>query len=185
MNSNVAVFIELANINSGLEQIKKSRNMNSGTRIDFEKLIGTITLGSEIATKNIYTEKRNGDAEAVQKLKKFHDFLQIIGFKVITKDCKTICTKNGDKNKANFDVEIAVDICRCIWRRDCKEIILISGDSDFAYLIDEANNYDIKTTVVSTRGTLSKELREKAHRLILLDDLDLKTITAEKNGRKL
>jgi uncharacterized LabA/DUF88 family protein len=184
MSNAVGVFVELANVNGGMDVIKRGRGLKQSCRLDLEKLISAITLGSEIVCKIIYTEKRNGgDTEAARKTRKFHDYLKHAGFTVVTKDCKIITTDTGDKVKANFDVEIAVDICRCIWRRDCKEIILISGDSDFAYLIDEANKYDIKTTVVSTRGTISKELTERAHRLILLDDLDLNTITSEKEKK--
>lgn len=135
-----------------------------------------LTLGSEVVIKSVYTETRT-NGEEQKKKQKFLDYLSMIGFNVVTKECKVIASAEGDKNKANFDVEIAVDACRCIWRRDCNEIIFISGDSDFAYLLSEAKKYDIQVTVVSTKNTVSKELREEANRIILLDDVDLKQIT--------
>lgn len=173
--SKVAVFIDLANINSGFEILKKNSGMTEA-RMDFQKLISMLTLGSEVVIKSLYTETRLNEEEQAKK-QKFLDYLRIIGFNVVTKDYKVIMCSEGEKNKANFDVEIAVDACRCIWRRDCNEIILVSGDSDFSYLIKEANKYDIKVTVVSTKSTVSKELREQANRIILLDDLGLEQIT--------
>ncbi len=176
--SKVGVYIDLANINAGLDVIKKNRNV-IGARIDFEKIISITTIGSEVVLKKIYTEQRVDPLEA-QKKQKFIDYLSIIGFDVVTKECKVIYSSEGNINKANFDVEIAVDVCRSIWRRDCNEIILISGDSDFAYLVAEAKKYDIKITVVSTKGTISRELTSSADRIILLDDLDLAQITTTK-----
>jgi len=176
--SRVAVFIDLANINGGFDGIKRKQNAPD-LRLDFLNLINILTLGSEIVSKTIYTETRL-DPEEQSKKKGFLLYLKNIGFNVVTKDCKVINSNGVNHMKANFDVEIAVDACRCIWRRDCNEIILVSGDSDFAYLLSEAERYDIKTTVVSTNDSISKELRALAHRIILLDDLDLKQITNTK-----
>lgn len=170
--SKVAVLIDFANISSGFEYIKKSLNLPFKTRLDYTKLIAAITLGKDVTSKSVYIETRKDVDEKLQK--GFLDYFRKTGFTVVTKESKVIKLDDGStKHKANFDVEITFDACAHIWKRECDEVILISGDSDFAYLIDKAKGLNFQITVVSSKATLSHELRERANRLILLDYMDL------------
>ena len=172
-------MIEVANISGAFNSLKIDLGIEAGTKLDYQKLVSAITLGSEIVSKTAYFETRNNVDEVKQQ--KFIDFFKITGYAVVTKEVKMIQQADGStKGKANFDVEMTTDICRHVWRRDCNEVIIVSGDSDFAYLIDMIKELDIKVTVVSSKGTLSKELRDRADRLILLDELDLKNFTYSK-----
>ncbi len=168
--SKSVVLIDKANIGAAFAAIIQAKKMSlTQVRLDFNKLVETVTLGSDLVEKSIYIEKPENPG-----WKKFYDYLELSGFRVVAKEIKTISLSNGSiKNKANFDVEIATDICRHAWRRDCNEVVLISGDSDFAYLIDSLKNIDIKVTIVSSKGTISRELKDRADRIILLDE-DLK-----------
>ncbi|MDO9231188.1 MAG: NYN domain-containing protein [bacterium] len=177
----VAVLVDLANISCAFDIIKTTYKMDYRTRIDYNKLISAVTLGSEVISKSVYVGTKKTADEKAQK--SFLNYFSKSGFKVVTKECKVIRLDDGTtKNKANFDVEITLDTCCHIWKRECSEVILISGDSDFAYLVDTAKELDFKITVVSSKATISTELREKADRLILLDDLDLKYLAFSKNG---
>jgi uncharacterized LabA/DUF88 family protein len=181
-NSKVAVFIDLANISKGFDVVKRNKGLSPNARIDYEKLIPALTLGSHVTSKTIYTaEMFYTEEEKNKKYKAFLYYLKKIGFLVRTKKIKKILTQEGSINKANFDVEISIDATISIWRRDCNEIILISGDSDFDYLIETAREQDIKITIVSTLGTLSEELGANPDRLILLDDMDMNQFIFSRN----
>lgn len=166
------VLIDLANISSAFDSLKRTFNLPYESKLDYVKLVDALTLGTTVVEKSIYTEKR----PEADNWKKFQTALEFNGFRVVSKELKEIRTANGTRNKANFDVEIATDVCRYVWRRDCNEVILASGDSDFSYLVDSLKELDIKVTIVSSRGTLSRELKERSDRLILLDELQLKSV---------
>lgn len=169
----VAVLIELANISSAFNALKKERGMPDAAKIDFNKLVSAVTLGCEVISKSVYFgTKKAADDESY----KFRDFLAKNGFEVICKEYKIIDDNGKSKIKANFDVEIAVDVCQHLWRRECDEVILISGDSDFAYLVNRAKELNFNIAVVSSRRTISRELSDLANRVILLDELDLDNI---------
>ncbi|MEI7426131.1 MAG: NYN domain-containing protein [Candidatus Moraniibacteriota bacterium] len=181
----VAVLIDLANISCAFDYIKKTTKIPYTTRLDFNKLISQITLGNEIISKSIYTGTRKSTAENEKAQQGFLNYFRKNGFKVITKECKIIRLEDGTtKVKANFDVEITFDACSHIWKRECNEVVLISGDSDFAYLIDKAKELDFRITIVSSTATASKELSERADRLILLDDLDLGYLAFDNERKK-
>jgi len=171
----VAVFIELANISSAFDKLKRERGFPHSAKLDFIKLLSAVAAGSQVISKSVYLSTRKDLADDSGQ-NRFLDFFKKCGFNVIKKDVKVIYQGDGSrKNKGNFDVEITFDICNYILKHEheCDEIILMSGDSDFAYLIDKAKELNFKITVVSSRSALSRELDGRAERLILLDDLDL------------
>ena len=62
--------------------------------------------------------------------------------------------------KSNFDVEITIDSIRLLDRYDT--LCLLSGDSDFAPLLDAVKIQRKRTLVMSTKGHISKELLDRA-----------------------
>jgi len=62
--------------------------------------------------------------------------------------------------KGNLDIELALDAYRLSDTYDC--LLLFSGDSDFAYLIDLLKEKEKRVIVFSTRGHISRELLERA-----------------------
>lgn len=178
-HNKVVVLLDLANFSCGFDIIRKSKNMNPNVKMDFAKLISHITLGSEIVAKYVYVGTHKDGNEKGQQ--NFLHYFKKNGFKVVTKECKIITQEDKTtKRKANFDVEITTDCCTHMWRRECTEIILVSGDSDFAYLLEKAIEFNFQISVVSTERTLSRELRElaqKTGKLILLDKLDLEYLS--------
>lgn len=102
----------------------------------------------------------------------FFVFLKKNGFKLITKPLKLIKTQDierGDIRKANFDVEIAVDVMERIDNFDTA--ILFSGDSDFDYLIRNLRIKNKRVIVVSTGHHVSKELVRSCNKYIDLRKL--------------
>lgn len=163
------------NISRAFHALKTVRGVPFDQKLDYIRLINAVVpLGCEVFEKSIYMGTLDGTANGWQG---FKTFLEKSGFRVVWKTVKEIRTNNGDTiRKANFDVEIATDACRYAWRRDCDEVILLSGDSDFAYLVDQLHALKIKVTIVSSMASLSTELRERADRLILLDNFNIQEL---------
>ncbi|MBI3294920.1 MAG: NYN domain-containing protein, partial [Deltaproteobacteria bacterium] len=84
--------------------------------------------------------------------------LKHLGFSLITKPLKTI-TERGkdDEQKANFDVELAVDAVDLKDRYDIA--VLFSGDSDFVYLANYLQKKGKQVVVVSPWRRTARELR--------------------------
>ena len=177
----VAILIDFANINFAFEQIKKERKLPFTTKLDFNKLISALTLGNTIISKSIYLPTCPDQKSQI----KFFHFFRKNEFNVVTKEIKEITKGDGTiLRKANFDVEITMDACAHIWRRECDEIILFSGDSDFAYLIEQAKELNFKISVLASRKTISTELHNLADRVILIDELDPNTLTFSQIHKK-
>lgn len=98
---------------------------------------------------------------------KFFTFLKNNGFTLITKPLKIIKLEDierGDIRKANFDVEIAVDVMEMIDKFET--LVLFSGDSDFNYLLRNLKKKNKNVIVVSTKYHVAKELIESCDKYI-------------------
>ncbi|HOW60661.1 MAG TPA: NYN domain-containing protein [Candidatus Moranbacteria bacterium] len=167
MPKNAIVAVDFSNITSAFEDIRRKSGLDPRSKLDLEKLVNIATMGSNVASKTVYVETRSTDDQVGQR--KFLYQFSVKGFNVVTKEVKRIWTGVGTKEKANFDVEITTDISDSFWRRDCDEIILLSGDSDFEYLLSKIKKRGgISVTIVSSDDTVSRELRALADRLILI-----------------
>jgi len=116
-----AVFIDSANIYFSQKTM--------GWKIDFEKLIEYFKSNTELIRIAFYGAI-NPDNE---KERKFHDFLEIIGYVVKHKKIKFIKDENdityGGHHKGNVDVDLTIDAVHFRDNYDC--FILLSGDGDF------------------------------------------------------
>jgi len=91
---------------------------------------------------------------------------------LITKPLKIIKApeiETGDIRKANFDVEITIDVLERVDKFDT--LVLFSGDSDFDYLIRKLRAKGKNVIVVSTKHHISKELVESSNKYIDLKKL--------------
>ncbi|PID52238.1 MAG: hypothetical protein CR972_03065 [Candidatus Moraniibacteriota bacterium] len=175
----VSILIDFSNINSAFGKLKIQKSLPYDMKIDYNKLVALLTRkGKEIVSKTVYLPTYPKQLHQYR----FFNSLERNNFSIVTKEVKEIHTGHGTVRKANFDVEIAFDACAQIYRRDCNEIMLFSGDSDFAYLIENAKNFDFKITIVATRDSISTELDALADNVILLDDLNLGSFTFLENN---
>jgi len=156
--------------------LKRPGGIPNNVQLDYNLFFKQITRGMKVTFKKFYTSLSDDPV----KQNKFFGFLKIIGCDVEKKLAKRF--KNGDdeKTKCNFDVEITTDICELVWKRECDEIILASGDSDFNYVLEKAKRLGFGITIISSNNSLSKELRGVADVLLLLEDFDLKDISRSK-----
>jgi len=145
LKGKIIVMIDAAN----LEQSLKSLNW----RVDYLKLRGLFNGNGlkEIRYYCVHHYAENQDS--------FFTFLKKNGFLLITKPLKIIKQTDiarGDIRKANFDVEISVDAIEL--QDKFETLVLFSGDSDFAYLLEKLRKKGKKIVVVSAKYHISKEL---------------------------
>jgi uncharacterized LabA/DUF88 family protein len=129
-----------------------------GWRISYEGLMKYFRKECGEKTKCfIYT----GVDESNTGQKKFLDMLDINNYILRTKVVKVIKNPRGrDKWKGNLDVELALEMVELKEKYDTA--ILMSGDSDFAIVLDKLKQAGKRVIVISTRGRIAKELLERA-----------------------
>ncbi|MFH1030547.1 MAG: NYN domain-containing protein [bacterium] len=150
INGKVYIFIDAENI------FYSQRTL--GWRISYEKLMAYFKkeCGDEIKCF-IYT----GIDETNLRQRKFLDMLDINGYIIRSKVAKKIrISKNNFKWKNNLDLELAFEMVDTIKNYDTA--ILMSGDSDFYVPIDRIKQQRKRIIVMSTRGSISMELLERA-----------------------
>lgn len=145
----VYVFIDAANIFYSQKTLK--------WRISYEKLIQYFRKECNLGECFVYTAY---DKDRPQQ-KKFLDMLRINGYIVRTKPVKRIrVTKGVYEWKGDFDVELTLDMIDNVENYDTA--ILMSGDSDFAPIIDKVKKHGKGVIIMSSKYHVSKELLERA-----------------------
>ncbi len=92
---------------------------------------------------------------------KFIRMLRSNNFIVRTKPVKQIRIAGGIYQwKGDFDVELTMDMLDHVDQYDTA--ILMSGDSDFAPIVDRVKSLKKRVIVMSVKGHVSKELLERA-----------------------
>lgn len=95
------------------------------------------------------------------KQKKFIDMLDLTGYITRTKIIKKIRKKDGSYQwKNNLDIELALEMVE--FKDKFDTAILVSGDSDFAVVLDKLKKAKKRVLVMSTRGHVARELLERA-----------------------
>ena len=154
----VLVIIDAANLESSVKSL--------GWWIDYIKL-GDLFDKQKLVEIRDYCVHHGTDNQ-----NNFFTFLKKNGFTLITKPLKIIKQSDiekGDLRKANFDVEIALDVMKLADKFDT--LVLFSGDSDFDYLVRKLRDKDKLVIIVSTKHHVSKELISSGNKYI-----DLKRI---------
>lgn len=145
----VAVFIDAANI------FYSQRTL--GWRVDYTKLKAYFERETELVAMYLYTGKVGAD----EKQEKFLTKITQLGYTVRSKEVKRI--KIGPETfewKGNLDVELVIDTLKTIHTYDT--YVLMSGDSDFAPLLDELKSQQKRVIVMSSKHHISRELVERA-----------------------
>ena len=153
----VTVFVDVANIFYAQKTL--------GWRISYQKLYQFFNLECNLVNCYIYTAidpNRNNQLRFIKMLEK-------TGYKIRTKPIKNIRVgKKKYEQKGNLDIELCLDV----WdlRNKFQTMILLSGDSDFAPLIERVKKIGKRVIVISTKHHISREL------LILCKYINLKKL---------
>jgi len=165
LKGKILVIIDAANLESSVKSLK--------WWIDYTKLRNLFNDSRLVEIRN-YCVHHGTDNQ-----NNFFTFLKQNGFTLITKPLKIIKQEDilrGDIRKANFDVEIAIDVIEMISLFDT--LILFSGDSDFDYLIKKLRTKNKRIIVISAKYHISKELILSSSKYI--DLKKLKTLIKRK-----
>src|SRR5256886_338141 len=106
--------------------------------------------------------------EERDKKNKFIQWLRSNGFMVVTKDGSP--AEEG-RYKANVDVMMAIDALELSVGMEPDVVILVTGDTDFAYLADKLRRRGIRVEVASVSQNLGNILRSAANEVIDLAQL--------------
>ena len=145
----VCVFIDAANILYSQQTL--------GWRVDYKKLKGYFESECDLRGIYFYTGRVGADNKQNSFLKKLERF----GYLVKAKEVKRIkISKSAYEWKGNLDVELTIDVLGNMDNFDT--LILMSGDSDFAPLLDAVKARHKMTLIMSTKGHVAKELLDRA-----------------------
>ncbi|MBL7197490.1 MAG: NYN domain-containing protein [Candidatus Omnitrophica bacterium] len=112
----------------------------------------------------IFRENRKAKKEVFKSLRRK-------GYRVKTKEISSIYdhTEGKHKLKCNFDVELTIDAIDRM--NDYEASILISGDADFARLLQYLKERKKKTIALATREHFSNKLRKVANKTLNINGL--------------
>lgn len=152
----ILVFIDNANIIHTLSTLD--------WKLDHKKLKNYFEKYARLKEVYLYSAfiKRN----AKQQI--FLEMMSRIGLILRTKEVKFI--HQEDKTtilKGDLDIEIAIDMFESLGKFDTA--VPLSGDSDFAPLVDWLHTKNKKVVVISTRPHISRELARASDRFIDLN----------------
>ncbi len=145
----VYVFVDAANI------LYSQRTL--GWRVDYQKLKAYFETECDLRRMYFYTGRVGSNVKQQSFLRK----LEAFGYVVKAKEVKRIqVDKDTFEWKGNLDVELTIDVLQNLPNFDT--LVLLSGDSDFAALLDSAKNARKRAIVMSTKGHVAKELLDRA-----------------------
>jgi len=145
----VYVFVDAANILYSQQSLR--------WRVDYKKLKEYFEKECDLKGIYFYTGRLGEN----QKQNSFIEKLSKLGYVVKAKEVKRIkVSRDTYEWKGNLDVELTIDVIANLNNFDT--LVLMSGDSDFAALLDTAKSQNKRVLVMSTKGHVSKELLERA-----------------------
>ena len=148
----MALFVDVPNILYAAER--------SGVTVDWEKIQAFLGRGRTLVRSIAYAPISD-DPDARREMERFVLPFLDKDYRVVTKPLKRF---SGGSVKANFDVELAIDILTMADRLDV--IGLISGDGDFRRLVEIVSARGVRVEVVAFGHSTSKDIREVADRYI-------------------
>ena len=149
-----AIFIDAANLYYSLQEL--------GTVIEYRELKSQLASGFCLAGIRYYTGVDSTKPEQVG----FLSHLRQIGYEVIAKE---LVRRSNGSFKANLDVKIALDMTKLTAHYDTA--ILVSGDGDLVWAVEEIQNQGKLVTVVGLASMTSRELRKMADQFIDLANI--------------
>src|SRR5437868_14819372 len=164
--SRLLVLVDESNVGSsvravgrGLDWIKL-RDFLAGPNTGRE-LIEMVVYAGLPPAMPIWQEERD-------KKNKFVHWLRSNGFMVVTKDG---APADEGRYKANVDVMMAIDALELSVQMQPDVVILVTGDTDFAYLATKLRRRGIRVEVASVAGNLGNLLKSAANEVIDLAPL--------------
>lgn len=149
----VGVFVDVQNM------YYSAKNLYSA-KVDFKKLLHKAVMNRQLVRASAYVIKADTPDE-----ENFFDALRNIGYEVKIKELKEFYS--GDK-KGDWDLGMSVDMIQQAKKLDT--VVLVTGDGDFAVLVDHLKAMGCRVEVMSFGSSSAKEIRESATKFIDMDE---------------
>jgi uncharacterized LabA/DUF88 family protein len=152
----VAIFVDVPNVMYAADRMK--------VKLDYKKMLDFLVRGRELVRASAYAPISD-DAQKRLDTQKFVQPFDDMGYRVVTKPHKRYA---DGSMKANFDVELAIDVLTMSDRLDI--VTLVSGDGDFRRLVELVQSKGVRVEVVAFGQSTAAELRAVADQYIDLGD---------------
>ena len=144
----VGIFVDVPNLIYASER----RNIN----IDFGRVLDYFTRGRELVRASAYAPISDDPQAKLESQRFVHHF---VGhpYRIVTNPLKRFA---DGSMKANFDIELAIDILTMSERLDV--VVLMSGDGDFRRLVELIASRGVRVEIVAFAEAVSLELKTVA-----------------------
>jgi uncharacterized LabA/DUF88 family protein len=149
----VGVYVDVQNM------YYSAKNLYDG-KVDFEKLLDAAVMDRDLIRAAAYVIKADTPDE-----EDFFEALRRIGYEVKTKELKEFY---GGQKKGDWDLGMTVDMVQQAKKLDT--VVLVTGDGDFAVLVDHLKSLGCRVEVMSFGKSSAKEIREAADNFIDMDE---------------
>lgn len=137
-------------------------------KIDWVKIrdyLANAAEGRELIEMVIYVglpPARERFEEQRKTKEKFIYWARSNGFLVVTKEGKA----KGDEYETNIDIVMAMDAIELALEVRPDIVVLVTGDSDFAYLAEKLRRRGMRVEVASVEQSLGNELKQAANSVV-------------------
>ena len=150
----LAIFVDVQNVYYTCRQAYKQN-------FDYNRFWQEVTHGYEVKHAFAYAIGRDDE-----KQKQFQNILRAIGFEI---KLKPFIQRADGSAKGDWDVGITIDMMDVAQSVD--KLVLVSGDGDFAMLLDRINEkFKKPTDVYGVPSLTSDMLIRSSARFIAIDD---------------
>lgn len=150
----IALFVDVQNIYYTCREAYQRQ-------FNYRKLWQHLSAQGDIVSATAYAIHRGDDGQL-----KFQEALRHIGFEL---KLKPFIQRSDGSAKGDWDVGITIDVLDAAPTVDT--VILLSGDGDFAILLDKiTQKYAIKTEVYGVPSLTAKSLMDAATQFNPIDD---------------
>lgn len=152
----VGIFVDVPNVMYAADRLS--------TKLDYKKLLEFLVRGRELVRASAYAPISDAPQANLDTQKFVEPFLGH-GYRMVTKPHKRYA---DGSMKANFDVELAMDVLTMSDRLDI--VTLVSGDGDFRRMVELVASKGVRVEVVAFGQSTAAELRAVADEYIDLSD---------------
>lgn len=153
----VAVFVDVPNIVYAADRLN--------IEIDWGKVLNYLTRDRQLVRATAYAPVSDDPRHRIEQQKFVEPFYKL-PYRILTKPLKRF--GNGEI-KANFDVELAIDVIAMADRLDV--VSLISGDGDFRRMVELVQSKGVRVEVMAFGSSTAGELRMVCDRYIDLQNV--------------
>lgn len=129
-------------------------------KVDFSKLLDAAVMDRNLVRAAAYVIQADTPDES-----NFFEALERIGYEVKIKELKEF---HGGQKKGDWDLGMTVDMIQQAKKLDT--VILVTGDGDFAALVDHLKSMGCRVEVMSFGKSSAKEIREAADNFLDMDE---------------